>query len=218
MRPSAVGPSQPSSEGQRGAAESNRVPDRTPSAEVSKAWPVRLVTAAAAGANMVAVASLGLTTAVLIYEIVARFVFNRPTGWSDVAAAYLMPAMVFMGAAYALIHDAHIRIDTLYVRMSHPLRRWVALFNETVGLVVLVTLLWFTVMMVARVKRSETMATAGAYIFPEWWFQLLVPLGLAFMTMAQALLWLYAIGSVIRPEALPDGPEAVLARNNDPRA
>lgn len=179
---------------------------------------LRVARAAAWAANIVAVAALALTAAILIYEIIARFVFNRPTGWSDVAAAYLMPAMVFMGAAYALLHDAHIRIDTLHVRLWRPGRRWVALFNETVGLAALCALVWFTILMVDRVRTGEVKATAGAFIFPEWWPQVLVPVGLAVMTFAQLVLWLYTLMAILRPGDYPDGADAALLRTEEPLA
>lgn len=176
----------------------------------------RLAYAAAWTANAAAVAALVLITAILIYEIGARFAFNRPTGWSDEAAAYLMPAVVFLGAGYTLLHDGHIRIDTLYLRLSSRAKRWTGLFNETVGLAGLIALVWFAVVMVGRVQRSEGIATAGAYTFPEYLPRIVVPAGLAVMALAQFVVWLYAAMAVLRPERFPDTAEGALTRADDP--
>lgn len=151
--------------------------------------------------NAIAVGALGLTAAILIYEIAARFLFNRPTGWSDVAAAYLLPPIVFLGGAYALVQDAHIRIDSLYTRLAERRRLWLGLFNETVGLLMLGLLSWFSFLMVMRTHRGETMTTAGTYIFPEWWGQTVLPIGLAAMAIVQLAIWVCALRALTRAGA-----------------
>lgn len=167
----------------------------------------------ARAANLVAVACLALIVLVLFWEIGARFVFNRPTGWSDVAAAYLMPALVFLGAGQTLLRNGHVRIDSLLNLMGTRTRRLVDLFNETVGLAVLAFASWYCVVMVMRVHRSEGTAFAGTYIFMEWPPRLVVPIGVGIMALAQLVIWLLAVIAVVAPErraataALLDLPE-----------
>ncbi|MFC1834978.1 TRAP transporter small permease subunit [Thermodesulfobacteriota bacterium] len=50
----------------------------------------------------------------LVYDTIARYVFNRPTEWSyDVS--YMLYGTIFMlGAAYTLQRDKHVRIETIY--------------------------------------------------------------------------------------------------------
>jgi TRAP-type mannitol/chloroaromatic compound transport system permease small subunit len=52
--------------------------------------------------------------AALVYEVVARFGFNRPTMWAYDATFMLYGAMFMLGAAYALGQDAHVRADFLF--------------------------------------------------------------------------------------------------------
>src|SRR5437868_9498736 len=56
--------------------------------------------------------------AAVAYEVIARYVFNRPTLWSfDVT--YMLYGTIFMlGAAYALHKGAHIRTDFFYEKWS----------------------------------------------------------------------------------------------------
>lgn len=54
----------------------------------------------------------------LVYDTVARYVFNAPTKWSyDIS--YMLYGTIFMlGAAYTLKIDKHVRIETFYGKMS----------------------------------------------------------------------------------------------------
>lgn len=52
-------------------------------------------------------------TAVLFYEVVARYFFNSPTVWAHDAAQQLMLLIVMLGAAYTLREGAHVSIDAL---------------------------------------------------------------------------------------------------------
>ncbi|MBM3346162.1 MAG: TRAP transporter small permease [Betaproteobacteria bacterium] len=166
-------------------------------------------------ANAASVASLVAVVAILIYEIVARFIFNRPTGWSDEAAAYLMPSVVFLAAGHALLHDGHIRVDTLYNRLTTKPKRWIALVNESTGLVVMALLVWFAIQMVWKIHAAEDVATAGTYTYPEYLPRIVVPVGLAVMAFGQALVWLHTVLAVVSPKRFPGGADAALARSDN---
>jgi TRAP-type mannitol/chloroaromatic compound transport system permease small subunit len=63
-----------------------------------------------------------LLTAVLGYEILARYAFNSPTKWAfDVS--YMIGGTFFLfGEAYALKYQRHVRIDIFYSRFSSRTR------------------------------------------------------------------------------------------------
>lgn len=53
-------------------------------------------------------------TAIVVYEVVARYVFDAPTFWAF-EIGYMLTGTIFMlGSAYALQAGRHIRIDFLY--------------------------------------------------------------------------------------------------------
>lgn len=54
----------------------------------------------------------------LTYEVVARYVFNRPTIWAFDLTYMLYGSLFMLGAAYALLHGAHIRTDMLWEKYS----------------------------------------------------------------------------------------------------
>lgn len=54
----------------------------------------------------------------LVYEVVARYVFNKPTIWSFEVTYFLYAGHFMLGAAYTLKHRRHIKVDVFYSRMS----------------------------------------------------------------------------------------------------
>jgi len=55
---------------------------------------------------------------VILYEVIARYVFNKPTTWGFGSFRMISGALVVLGWAYAQRHNSHIRVDILYSRFS----------------------------------------------------------------------------------------------------
>lgn len=56
--------------------------------------------------------------AAVVYEVMARYMFNAPTIWAYDAAYMLYGSLFMLGAAYALHKGAHIRTDFFWERWS----------------------------------------------------------------------------------------------------
>jgi TRAP-type mannitol/chloroaromatic compound transport system permease small subunit len=54
----------------------------------------------------------------LVYEVVARYVFNAPTIWASDVSQILYGMFFMLGSAYALQRQQHIRTDFLYGKWS----------------------------------------------------------------------------------------------------
>jgi len=54
----------------------------------------------------------------LVYEVVARYVFNAPTVWAYDMTFILYGTFFMLGAAYTLMRKGHIRTDSLYAGWS----------------------------------------------------------------------------------------------------
>lgn len=54
----------------------------------------------------------------LVYDTIARYVFNSPTEWSYDVSYMLYGAVFMLGSAHTLQVDRHVRIETLYARLS----------------------------------------------------------------------------------------------------
>ncbi|HKL01518.1 MAG TPA: TRAP transporter small permease subunit [Desulfotignum sp.] len=53
-------------------------------------------------------------TAILLYEVAMRFVFNAPTYWAHELTLHLFGFLAVLSGAYVLRHDQHVRIDIIY--------------------------------------------------------------------------------------------------------
>lgn len=54
----------------------------------------------------------------LVYEVIARYLFLRPTIWSYEVTYFLYGTHFLIGAAFVLLIKGHIRIDVLYMHLS----------------------------------------------------------------------------------------------------
>lgn len=75
---------------------------------------------------------------VILYQVVMRYVLNRPPVWADELARYLYIWMVFLGAALVSRRRAHIGMDYLPVRLSARPRHLLLLLHEAVVIFFLV--------------------------------------------------------------------------------
>ncbi len=68
--------------------------------------------------------------AIIIYEMIARGVFNAPSPWAHELGAWLQVCFVFLGCGYALQQDQFVRIDILFTRFSPKVQ---AVIDATAG-------------------------------------------------------------------------------------
>jgi len=61
----------------------------------------------------------------LVYEVVARYVFDAPTMWAYDMTFMLYGTFFMVGSAYTLYKKGHIRTDSYYGRWSPRTQGWV---------------------------------------------------------------------------------------------
>lgn len=75
-------------------------------------------------AFFISCASLVLMTAIISYQVVARYFFNTSPAWSERLSLLLLGYLVFFGAAVGVHERFHIRIDALRNAVSPKLANW----------------------------------------------------------------------------------------------
>ncbi len=63
-----------------------------------------------------------ISTGVVLFEIVSRYVFDAPTRWAHETTTFLCAAGFLYGGLYALSHDKHIRVVLIYEAVSDDVR------------------------------------------------------------------------------------------------
>jgi len=73
----------------------------------------KVLDALSRGALFISAISLVAMTAIISYQVVARYFFNDSPAWSERLALILMAYLVFFGAATGVHERFHIRIDAI---------------------------------------------------------------------------------------------------------
>ena len=138
-----------------------------------------------------AVSMLGLFVAVVIvYEILMRTVFMRPTVWAAESTIFACGLIYLLGGAWTLQEDKHVRIDMLYNKLS-PRRQALldCLTYLFFSLYILVMLYATWIYMAESVRMRESTTSA--------WDPPIYPMKIA-MTASLILLFLQGTARMIR--------------------
>jgi TRAP-type mannitol/chloroaromatic compound transport system permease small subunit len=68
-------------------------------------------------------------TGVILFEVIARFVFGTPTIWAYEISLALYGIYVALIGAYTLVHGVHVNVDILYARFSPRTKAGVNVFT-----------------------------------------------------------------------------------------
>ncbi len=122
-----------------------------------------------------------IMTLIVVYAVLARYLFKRPIGWSEEIAVYLMVWVVFLGAAYTLKENAHIGVDILISRLSASPKKGVLIFHYLMGIVLMSILFLKGVDMAAFTLQmnSHSIAIEFPLVIPH----LAVPVGAAILVL-----------------------------------
>jgi TRAP-type C4-dicarboxylate transport system permease small subunit len=123
----------------------------------------------------------GVMTVIVGYAVVARYLLNRPIGWSEEISTYLMVWAVFLGSAYTLKEDAHIGVDVLISRLKPEIKRIFLLFQYLVGILFLSCLFYKGIDMVDFSLKMGSRSIAIE--FPLYIAHLSVPVGSAILIL-----------------------------------
>lgn len=142
---------------------------------------------------------IGVMTVIVTYAVVARYLFNRPIGWSEEISIYLMIWAVYLGAAYTLQGGGHIGVDLLMNKLPPRAKPYFHCFHHLTGLFFLSILL---VKGIEMVRLSILLDNRSLAIdFPIYLAELSVPLG-AVLLMMQLLLKLIRLFTRWAPEEI----------------
>lgn len=129
--------------------------------------------------------------AIIIYDVVLRYVFSEPTRWAFDVSKQLFGFYFVLLGGYALRHNAHVRVDILTERFGHNAQRIVSVLGYVIFFFpfawVFLTRSWEFAMR----SWSQGEVTYGAIQMPVY------PLKMA-MCVAAGLLLLQGISEVLK--------------------
>jgi TRAP-type C4-dicarboxylate transport system permease small subunit len=130
-------------------------------------------------ASGIAGLALLVMTLIITMDVVLRYAFT-PTKWVQEFSTYLMVVLIFLGLAYALKEDAHIKVDFLVVRLPRRIQDWMQVIHSTLFLVFTIIIFYFNWHLFNQsfALKSTSYTSVDVIIWPA---QLFMPLGLAIM-------------------------------------
>jgi TRAP-type mannitol/chloroaromatic compound transport system permease small subunit len=111
-----------------------------------------------------------LNVVILIFvvrEVIGRYFFNYPSGWTDEINRYLLCFMSTLAGAYCVATDSHIRVDILWRRWGNRTQAVVELLTYGVALLFVGVVIWIGVaeLFDAIVQGKRSMSI---YRIPLW--------------------------------------------------
>ena len=145
----------------------------------------RAVTLLYAAITWVLVIFITLMCAVMLIQIVSRYLFNMPLTWPEEVARYVFIWVVFLGAAVAFRAQAHLGMDFATAKLPPGIRKYLARAVEVLILGFFLLILYITpeVMDVTQYQRSAVIHIQMSWVY------LAFPLSCALMVLDLLARW-----------------------------
>ncbi|MGM0786249.1 MAG: TRAP transporter small permease subunit [Thermodesulfobacteriota bacterium] len=116
-------------------------------------------------------------TAIIIYEVIMRYVFNKPTTWGFELTTYLYGIHFMLGLGYTLMYNGHVRVEVFVTLMSKRKQNIVSLICHLILLLPV-----FAVLLYASADYAWTSVVRDEHSWSSWGpplypFKLLMALG-----------------------------------------
>ena len=116
-------------------------------------------------------------TAIIIYEVIMRYVFNRPTTWGFELTTYIYGIHFMLGLGYTLMYNGHVRVEVFVTLLSRRKQQIISILCNLLLLLPVFSMLSYATWSYAwtSVVRDEHSWTSWAP--PLYPFKLLMALG-----------------------------------------
>lgn len=127
--------------------------------------------------------ALAVMAALVLLQVVLRYVFAAPLVWAEEATVFLMIWVTFVGSGIAIRRKGHIAMTVIAERMPAVIARSVAAFTDLAVTAFLIVVAWqgFRLALFVADQPSPAMRV------PMIWPYLAIPVGALFMIGAVLL-------------------------------
>jgi C4-dicarboxylate transporter, DctQ subunit len=128
-------------------------------------------------------------TVSIIYDVLARLLFNAPTIWVIDVNEYLLVYLTFVPAGWILMRDRHVKVELLTSRLLRRTRLRLAFVTDTLACAYCMILAWQG-WIVAWEAFQHGYEFSTALAFPRFPVIVIIPLGAAWLVLAFVIrLW-----------------------------
>ena len=119
----------------------------------------------------------------VVYDVIARMVFQAPTLWVIDFNEYMLVYLTFIPAAWILLRGGHVKVELVVDRLAPRARRVFELLGDLMGLAYCIVLTWQSWLVTVDAYRGGyRFSTAIAFLqYPVF---AIIPLGAAWLGLA----------------------------------
>lgn len=136
----------------------------------------RWIDATSQAGGILAGICLLILSAIIVFEVFMRYVFNAPTTWVGEISIYLCMAIGFLALAYGLQTNSHFAITNITDRLTPKNRTRLKVFTDFVGFLYSTTFIYKGIEM-AKFAYDMEDVSSGMLSIPLWLPWSLVPIG-----------------------------------------
>ena len=140
----------------------------------------------------IACAMLIIASSLGMFQIITRFILERPAEWTEVLIRFSLIWMVFMGIPMAFRQGAMVSVDVLYRWSSPPIRR-ILDYVVCIAALVLITIIVYWGWNYAN--RGSVQSIIGLEGVTMFWAYLAMPVGGLFSILG-------ILGNLLDPQRL----------------
>jgi len=102
------------------------------------------------------------------FEVIARYIFNKPTIWVHEASFLLFGMQYLIAGAYAYFHGSHVAVDIVYKKFPKRAQFGLDIFTSVITFIFIITLIGtsYGFMMDSFGMRERTMETWQIAYYP----------------------------------------------------
>lgn len=129
-------------------------------------------------------------------DVLMRYVLGAPFAWAfDLLTRYLLIAAFFCAFAYTLRDGGHVAVDYFIPKWPMRIRLPLLAAGYLIAGVIMLAVCWLTIVETADAWRGGEVV-AGVIEWPVWLSKIIVPIGLAPLSLRLLLLSLHTMAAV----------------------
>jgi len=126
---------------------------------------------------------------IVVYEVVARYIFDAPTIWAYDLSLFLFGYIAALGGAYAQQKRAHINVDILYLTVSPKVKNIFNVISFSLGIFFLIIIFYVSIGKFQEALEFD-FRRQSEWAPPMWhfWVMLCIASGLFIMQLVRDIL------------------------------
>lgn len=120
---------------------------------------------------------IGLTTLIVIYEVIMRYLIKRPTTWVNDISEILLVYCTFLGSAWVLRLGGHTKVDILIVIMKKRGQVIMGIIQDILSLFFCVVFTWISWASFWDAVITQERTAGGLFSVPLWPVYIVIPFG-----------------------------------------